>query len=347
MAENTSYFMNAQAATGFGTTSPGDEKAHRAANAAVDSPAAVETVFVGFNVPEADIHSLDYLWLHPNLKLMSGGVWCWQGMKPRQLESEIFDMRDFTPDTPLQAGGDLDDITLPGGYRHQVITPLEKVRITYADEARGNAFDVTLTAVMPPAMLPSNKHFDQAMKTEGMLLLRGKPYAVDGLTIRDRSWGEARTEDPVAMPPIHWLAMCFDENFVIHVTGLEEVDTAPWRDVFAADPAFPAGFNRGWVWRDGTLKTLAAATVETFWDGLRQSGHRVRVTDSDGREYVIDGEIRAASTWHTWSNVHMSIALARWTCEGRVGHGDSQIAMWTDFVRAAAGHTPAAVTANS
>lgn len=336
MSENTSYFMNAQVGAGFGETRPEDERVHRAMNATVDSPALVETQFVGFNVPEAGIHCLNYLWLHPNMRLMSGGVWCWQGFKTQQLEAEIFDMRDFLPDTPItDDGGDIDSITLPNGYTHEVITPLEEVRMTYDDPARGNGFDVTMKAIMPPAMLPSGKHFDQAMKTSGWVSLRGQRHDIDGYTIRDRSWAEARTEDPVGMSAIHWLAMTFGDDFAIHITGLEDPRTASWRDRFTADESMPAAFNRGWVWRDGELRTLAQATIRTTWsvDGGQRT-HEVELVDSDGREFSVTGQLLALCPWNTWSNVHMSIGLGRWECEGRVGHGDSQAAMWTDFVRA-------------
>lgn len=338
MSENTSFFMNAQAADSFGQAEPADEGMHRGARADVSDPALVETVFSGFSVPEADIHCLNYIWLHPHLRLMSGGVWCWQGFKQTQLEAEMFDMRDFVPDTAItDEGGDLTDVTLPNGYRYQVLEPLQTIRMSYTDERRGNAFDVTASAVMPPAMLPSNRHFDQVMQTSGSLRLRGREYAVDGYAVRDRSWGEARTEDPAGLSGVHWLMAMFGDDYAVHVTGLQDPRTAHWRGEFAEDPALSQAMNRGWVWKDGKLLTVASARIETDWDVTRgrQRAHRVSVVDETGAEHQLDGELRAAAPWHTWSNVHMSIGLTRWTCAGRVGHGDSQIAMWTDFVRAA------------
>jgi hypothetical protein len=100
MRENTSYFMNAQVAGSFGRADPHDEGMHRDERNRFSDPALVETVFCGFSVPEADIHCLNYVWLHPNLRLMSGGAWCWQGTKRTQLEAELFDMRDFVPEQP-------------------------------------------------------------------------------------------------------------------------------------------------------------------------------------------------------------------------------------------------------
>ncbi|MEZ0366029.1 hypothetical protein ACAG26_20345 [Mycobacterium sp. pUA109] len=337
MGKNTSYFMNAQVADSFGETRASDEGMHREARVDNTDPALVETVFTGFSVPEADIHCLNYIWLHPNMRTMSGGAWCWQGFKRSQLEAELFDMRDFVPDTAITYdGGDLTDVTLPNGFRYQVLEPLRSIRISYDDPTRGNSFDVTQTAVMPPAMLPSNRHFDQVMRSTGTLTLRGQQYPVDSLAVRDRSWGEARTEDPTVVSGIHWLMAMFSDDYAIHVTGLEDPATARWRDRFLERPAMSQAMNRGWVWQDGVLRTITSAHIQTKWDdsGRRQAAHHVVVVDETGTEHRLEGRVRAGANWHTWSNVHMSIGLTRWECDGRIGHGDSQVAMWTDFIRA-------------
>lgn len=337
MSQNTSYFMNAQVADSFGEAKPSDEGMHREARTEVIDPGLVETVFGGFSVPEADIHCLNYIWLHPNLRVMSGGAWCWQGFKPLQQQCELFEMRDFVPDTAItDAGGDVTDVTMPNGYRYEVLEPLQKIRMSYDDPARGNSFEVTQTAVMPIAMLPSNKHFDQVMRSEGTLTLRGEQYTIDGYAVRDRSWGEARTEDPAGASGIHWLMAMFGDDYAVHVTGLEDPETAQWRDRFPEDPAMSEAMNRGWVWKDGSLRTVTSARIETEWDAAarRQAAHQVVVVDDSGEEHRLSGEIRACSSWNTWSNVHMSVGLTRWESNGRIGHGDSQIAMWTDFVRA-------------
>lgn len=338
MSGNTSYFMNAQVADSFGQAQPADEGMHRGAREQNTSEALVETVFAGFHVPEADIHCLNYIWLHPNLRLMSGGAWCWRGFVRSQLEADLFDMRDFVPDTAITGGGgDLTDVTMPNGYRYQVLEPLTSIRMTYDDPARGNSFDVTQTAVMPPAMLASNRHFDQVMKSTGTLRLRGEEFEVNSYAVRDRSWGEARTEDPAGASGIHWLVAIFGDDYAVHVTGLQDPETAHWRDAFPEDPGHARAMNRGWVWKDGQLLTVQQARIETEWDvaNRRQAAHRVVAIDETGAEHVLHGQLRAAAPWHTWSNVHMSIGLARWESDGRVGHGDSQVAMWTDFVRAA------------
>jgi hypothetical protein len=333
MAEdgNTSFFMNRQA-PGFGSYAPEDDLLHREQNAEHDDDSVVETQFLGFNVPAADMHVVNYLWVHPNLHVVSGGTWGFQGIKGQALSAEMFDMRQFMSDRLLEPG-DLADYELPSGYRVQVLQPLEKIRVSYDDPLRGNAFDVTLTAIMPPAMLASGKHFDQAMRTEGRLSLRGRSYAVDGYTVRDRSWGETRPEAPRAAPPVLWMTAVFGDDFAVHFTGFEDPASSPvWREVYEPDPAMQA-VNRGWVWLDGELTGVESVTFSTRWD--LGTGHPLgivgRVVDSAGREFELTGTITAACHWNTWPNVEMSICLTRWECRGRTGYGDTQAAAWTDF----------------
>jgi hypothetical protein len=334
---NTSFFMNPQPA-GFGICTAADELLHRELNRTLTDPALTETQFFGFNVPEAGVHSVCYLWDRPNLRLMTGGVWTWQGVKPSALASEMFDMRQFMDDGPLQAA-DLDRFELPNGYHVEILEPLRKMRIGYEDAARDNALDITYTAVMPPAVLPSGRHFDQAMRAEGTVRLRGQQHRVDGYTVRDRSWGENRTEDPRTAPPLHWITGAFDDDFAFHLMGIEHPSSDPvWKAVYPVDDRTADAMNRGWIWRDGELVALATGSVTTRWSEATgyPTAHRLTLTDTAGRRYVIDGEITAANNWSTWSNVYFAIGLTRWEYDGRVGWGDSQTAAWTDFVHARA-----------
>jgi hypothetical protein len=330
--QNTSFFQNAQS-PGFGPYTPADDLLHREMNSAVDDPALTETQFLGFSVPEAGIHCLNYLWVHPNLELLTGGVWAWQGVKRHQLAAELFDMRQFMEDEPIRKG-DLADFELPMGYRVKVLQPLEKIRIAYDDPSRGNAFDVTLTAIMPPAMVASGKHFDQAMRTEGEITLRGRSHRVDGYTVRDRSWGEVRPENPRAVPPLHWLTGVFDDDFAFHMMGVEDPSSDPiWKEAFPDGGSLTA-INRGWIWRNGELTGLASARLTTRWnvDTGYPVGHTLQLIDTNGFELSLTGTITASCSWSTWSNVNMLISLSRWEHDGRIAWGDSQVATWTDFV---------------
>jgi hypothetical protein len=51
-------------------------------------------------------HAFNYVWAHPNVGAVSGGLWAWQGINPSQLHSEIFDMRNYMP---LSTIGEFDE----------------------------------------------------------------------------------------------------------------------------------------------------------------------------------------------------------------------------------------------
>ncbi len=116
------------------------------------------------------------------------------------------------------------------------------------------------------------------------------------------------------------------DDYAIHITGIEHPETAEWRERFPADPAMARALNRGWVWKDGQLRTITTARIATEYDrpGRRQAAHDVVVIDDSGEEHRLHGEIRAAANWHPWSNVHISGGLTCWECNGQVGYGDSQ-----------------------
>jgi hypothetical protein len=333
---NTSFFMNSQR-TGFGTAVPIDEKMHHDANSSIDDPALVETQFFSFNIPEAQIMSLCYQWAHPNLRLFSGGPWVWQGIKTRQLSAELIHLRDFMPDHPIRRDGDLDGYTMtPSGYTVEIIEPLQKARITYTDAARDNNIDVTFDAIMPPAMIASGKHFDQVMRTHGRVRLRGQEFIVDGYGARDRSWGETRPEDPRQAPPVHYMVPIFGDDFALNIVGIEDPDADPiWKDIYPFDAAMAAQINRGWVWIGGELLPLTSLKIRTEWDLVTgiPKGHKVDCVDANGRSYALTATVTSACPWNTWSNAEMDVCLARWECDGRVGHGDAQLAVWTDFTQ--------------
>jgi hypothetical protein len=70
---------------------------------------------------------------------------------------------------------------------------------------------VPLTAVDDPIVWANGKHFEQVMRTQGQLVLRGQRHDVDSFNIRDRSWGELRPEGHNPAPPYNWVHGVFDE----------------------------------------------------------------------------------------------------------------------------------------
>jgi hypothetical protein len=325
--DSASYFGRAQP-VGFGAYCADDELLHRDYIDQIKDAALTETQMINFSVPDARIHSVNYIWHRPHMRLITGGVWAWQGVKTIGLSSELFDIRNY-PDDPLVAG-DLDDFTLACGYHVEVLTPMEKVRITYEDAAVGNAFDVTLTATMPPAMLVNGKHFDQAMRARGVVRLRNSAYAVDSWSIRDRSWGEARREDPTWMPPMYWISAVFSDDLAFHAVGLDGPTPEPsWYGRLDWDGARTTAINRGWVWRSAELTPLTTINITTEIDHRTgyPTAQLLELTDHYGHQYRLTGSVTAASNWSVWSNFSMRPSLTRWEFDDKVGTGEIQLAL--------------------
>lgn len=333
VTDGTTFYLNAHERS-FGQAGPADDRLHREANGLVPTdPDLVETQYLGFNVPDARINSFNYVWAHPNVGTASGGAWAWQGENAGQLHSELFDMRNYYP---LSAIGEFDHYTLPNGYGVEVVKPLEEIHLTYSDDSRGNAFDVTLTAFMPPAVIANGKHFEQGMRTRGSVTLRGETHRVDGFTIRDRSWGETRPETPRTAPVVHWMTPVFNEYFAIHAFGVEDPTRQPiWDGLFEFSAERATALSRGWVWKDGELTYLKSVTLTADWDLTRRypRSYRVEMVDMNDRPWSMTAQVIAGSNWYLWNNIYTPILLMRFECDGHVGYGDSQIGAWTDVVR--------------
>src|SRR5581483_1295045 len=87
--------------TRFVAGDPRDEFLHPQAREHETGPELTETQYLGFNIPEHDIHALCYLWHHPNLGVVSGGAWVWQGIKEGTMSCELFDWLNYVDDAVL------------------------------------------------------------------------------------------------------------------------------------------------------------------------------------------------------------------------------------------------------
>lgn len=246
--------------TGFLEATPDCDRLHPDAREQEPSPELTETQYLGFNIPEEEIHALCYIWHHPNLGVVTGGAWAWQGVKRHTLQCELFDMLTYVDDECLS--GDLHDVELPNGYRSTMLEPLRKFRIRYSDESRKNSFEIEHEAIMEPMVLSTGMHLEQAMKTRGTLRLRGREYEVDGYTVRDRSWGQARREAHLNAPPIAWMTSIFGDDFAFGTTAFDSEDTDPeWKGVMEIPGGDPV--RGGWVYRDGELVPVLSAVKRT------------------------------------------------------------------------------------
>lgn len=315
------------------TATAADDLLHPEQNRAVKGDSLTETQYLGFNVPEHNIHALGYLWHHPNLGVVTGGLMVWRGIKRFSIAAELFDMRAFTSDKVLQ--NDLHEVRLENSYSVKVIEPLRRLHMSYKDEARNNEVDLDFTALTPAVMFGGGDHFEQGMRVKGKLVLRGIAYDVDCRTVRDRSWAKSRPESPMPVPPASWMTGWFGDDFIFNCTLMDHAGSSPQASGAFAIPVERA-LNGGWIARDGRISRVVSAhkLVERDMETLLPRKLKVQLTDEHGAEAVLHGELVASLPWAVWPNIHSNVSLIRWQMADRVGYGDCQDVIWTDYVNA-------------
>lgn len=325
-------FINRAVEHSMGAYDPKDEDLHPEFCRINPSPALNETQFFGFSVPEARIHALLYTWCHPNLNLISSGVVVVQGKRRMAPAFDILDYRAYLSAEEL--GGSLLNYKTSSGLEVEVIEPGKKFRTKYLDRERRNSFDVVHTGLHAPCVWSSNVHFEQVMKTEGEVVIRGKRYDVNGTHIRDRSWGEIREEVPRNIPPIAWITGAFDDGVCFHVTAFDSPELGPiWKDKF--DLGSEDNLRFGWVIVDGEQAALKRVRKLTRYDeDLMPDEVEMEMVDERDRTFRVRGKTIAGFPFHVWPNCRWPICLARWDRDGSVGYGDVQDGQWTDFLLA-------------
>jgi hypothetical protein len=116
-------------------------------------------------------------------------------------------------------------------------------------------------------------HFEQACRVRGEVWIGDGTYVVDGLGLRDRSWGP---RDWSAVWGWRWFSIPFSEDFAIGVHAV----MFPGREVQA-----------GWVWRDGALTKVTGFTLDTEYEDRFHRSLTLEITDAEDRRYEVSGEV--------------------------------------------------------
>lgn len=329
MSKDNPFFLSEN--TEFSNIRATDDLLHPQQNKLVDSDTATETQYFCFGAPEHKIQGSGYLWHHPNLDVVTGGIQAWQGVKRFAQSAELYDMRAFMNDSPLR--NDLHQYRLDNGYGVEIIEPMKRHRMTYQDESRDNFVDLEFEAVSPAVMFGDGNHFEQAMKVTGNIVLRGTEVAVDSFSIRDRSWGKARPEDNMRLPPISWATAVFSEDFAINCTLFDGVNSQPaLKDHFLLDEKML--LKSGWVWKQGSVRRIVSArkTVNREIGSLLPLEIMFELQDESGETFELRGTLNASCGWSPWPSFYMLLNQMRWECNGYTGYGECQDGFWTDYL---------------
>ena len=328
------FFLNQN--SGFREADASVELLHPSANGGITADSLTETQYFGFSVPEAKIHCYSYLWHHPNLRLLTGGLWVFQGTKRYMVQSEICDFRTYMSDSALK--GDLYEYRLENGFGVKILEPLRRFHLTYEDPARSNAVDLIYDAVGPAVLFADGRHLEQPMRVKGDLTLRGKHFSIDCYNVRDRSWGKPRPEENLRMPPASWMTGVFDPDFSFNCNIFDQASGNPELSGEFALPEERA-LAGGWLYRDGRLGRLVHAKkrVARARESLLPEAIDLAAEDEFGRPLRLHGTLLASCPWQAWGNFNANICLMRWESAGRIAYGDCQEPMWNDYCNFIAG----------
>jgi hypothetical protein len=321
MSEDLPFFLTEN--RGILKAKPQDDLLHPERNSLIKTDTLTETQYFGFCVPEARIQAFCYLWHHPNLHLVSGGLFAFQGHKPTAVHGELCDFRCYMNDSPLK--NDLHEYRLDNSYSVKILEPLKRYRLTYADAGRGNRVDLEIHALQPPIMYGDGNHFEQPMKVRGKLELRGKHYEVDCYTVRDRSWGKSRPEDNFAVPSGSWMVGVFNENLAFGAQVFDQPDTSLELRGELARPLEKTLLG-GWIYRDGQVGRVVNARKRIIREPRTYVPQYVELELKDdlGRSIHARGTSTASTIWQTWVNMILPVCQMRWECEGLVTYGECQ-----------------------
>jgi hypothetical protein len=291
-----------------------------------------ETWYWGFYEPESNLHGFIHIWTHPNLGLCTGGIFAHFGHKQEHLAAELFDFRNFTPDSIFDAEG---NIRLANGLSVTFEEPMKRMRVRYENAQRGFKLDMVQEAVQPAIMRANNQHFEQTMQAVGSVTYQGREYRFDNLSIRDRSWGERRPEDGHAIPPYTWMNGAFSKDFAFCISGFDDPKRQPnWAGMYELDEG--KLMSDAWIYDHGKQLRLASMSkiTERTSDGLRPIRSIIDCVTEDGKEYRFVGEVTASNPWHCWQNALCHCGLTRWTSPqfDNVGWGETQEVQWNDYV---------------
>lgn len=299
-------------------------------------PTVSETWLYMWYVPEAKIGAWAYVWVHPNLDVLTSGITVYRGRKRTHLDAELMDFRAFLPASIVREGSDGGkDVRIPNSLRLRATDEPGSVHLTYADPDRSNFVDVNFVPASPPIVRANDRHFDQVLRTEGHMVLDGREYAVSGHGLRDRSWGEARPEDRYPIPPFTWMTGTFARAGISwHLCAYDDPQLKPdWLGRMETPEKI---FREGWLYRDGEAFRLRSASQVTRRDPdtLAPLTAQVVLVDTLGREYRIDGTVEASVPWSNWPNMSAQVCMARWELDSETGWGDLQEFQSPDYIRA-------------
>ncbi len=233
-----------------------------------------------------------------------------------------------------------------GGLRCEVLEPTQRLRTVYTGTAvelrdptamtdpasafrenphREIALDLVHEAVGPmyghkregPARDPEREfaraHYEQHMRATGTLRVEGQTLPIEGLGLRDHSWGPRTWQ---AIHSYRWLTVNFGPDFGMMVSVIWDKPGVPPR-------------QSGVVVRDGRLTRIVAVDLESEFaeGGLFHTALRAGLTLESGERLTLTGTVRnfiPLRNRRAGRLTHIGEGMTEYRCNGLVGYGLSE-----------------------
>ncbi len=158
-------------------------------------------------------------------------------------------------------------------------------------------------------------HYEQHMAAKGTIQIAGEKFAIDGLGLRDHSWG------PRFWQNIHWyrwLPMNFSRDFAMMVS--------------ITCNAKGEQRKGGMVLSDGAYTIIRDARIESKYDANDNQTVMKLWAKTDAREYVVEGKVmsliplrnRRHSPEGEEMMTRITEGMTEYRCDGHVGYGLSE-----------------------
>jgi hypothetical protein len=159
-------------------------------------------------------------------------------------------------------------------------------------------------------------HYEQHVAAKGRFTVGEETYPVDGLGLRDKSWG------PRYWSAINWYRWCpmnFGRDFGMMLSIVAGEDGKPREG--------------GMVYVDGGYDHITECKMDTDWDEHGyQTGLRAKVKTRGGRAYEVEGKVlsliplrnRRQTPDGKELNTRITEGMTEYRCDGRVGYGLSE-----------------------
>jgi hypothetical protein len=268
-----------------------------------------ETCWFTFSIPERNMSVQFYPYFRPNLGVVAGGVYVWDG-NDEQMSTCRY-AKNFwhlpMPTTPLSA------LRLDNGIRYTCVEPLSRYRLGY-DDPDGGDLHIELDVRCLNAPFSLHTHFDQATRATGSITLDGETIAVDCVGFRDRSWGVRSQFGSHVMGPA---------NYASYSWGTSANDDG----FFSMCGDFGNGDQNvhGFLRRDGDFSAIASGTHQVVRRAA-VSGYPLHVvvvgTDALGRTFTAQGHRRNGLGWNINPNLYTINTLMQWSIDGEEAIGE-------------------------